>query len=126
MVRCCALALCQHRLAWGAQPPRACRIKEVSDGNKKIPFMLELDSAKWCAAALRHPGVRLRRGPGSSGRGRRLYDSDKMFPYIEDKSAPGPGLRWAATDLCLAASSGCARCRYPEPKLGKLEDLPKV
>ena len=37
--------------------------------------MLELDSAKW------------------------LYDSDKMYPYLEDKY---------------------------EPKLGKMEDLPQV
>lgn len=40
-----------------------------------VQFMLELDTAKW------------------------LYDSDKMYPYLEDKY---------------------------EPKLGKLEDLPQV
>lgn len=43
------------------------RIKEVSEGNKKIPFMLELDTGKW------------------------LYDSDKMVPYLEDKY-PDPKL----------------------------------
>ena len=37
------------------------RIKEVSDGQKKIPFMLELDNGKW------------------------LHDSDSMYPYLEDK-----------------------------------------
>ena len=33
----------------------------MSDGEKKIPFMLELDNAKW------------------------LHDSDSMYPYLEDK-----------------------------------------
>ena len=33
----------------------------MSDGQKKIPFMLELDNGKW------------------------LHDSDAMYPYLEDK-----------------------------------------
>lgn len=51
-------------------------IKEVADGNQKIPFMLELDTAKW------------------------LYDSDKMYPYLEEK--------------------------YTSKKLGSMESLPDV
>ena len=42
-------------------PCCTCRIKDVCDGNKQIPFMKENDSGKW------------------------LYDSDKMVPYLEDK-----------------------------------------
>ena len=38
-----------------------CRIKDVCDGQKQIPFMKENESGKW------------------------LYDSDKMVPYLEDK-----------------------------------------
>ena len=48
----------------------------MADGNQKIPFMLELDTAKW------------------------LYDSDKMYPYLEEK--------------------------YTSKKLGSLESLPDV
>ena len=39
----------------------------MSDGNKKIPFMLEIDAGKW------------------------HYDSDKMVPWIE-KTFPEPKL----------------------------------
>lgn len=39
----------------------ACRIKDVCEGQKQIPFMKENESGKW------------------------LYDSDKMVPYLEDK-----------------------------------------
>ena len=42
-------------------PCCTCRIKDVCDGQKQIPFMKENDSGKW------------------------LYDSDKMVPYLEDK-----------------------------------------
>ncbi|KAK9808237.1 hypothetical protein WJX73_002184 [Symbiochloris irregularis] len=42
-------------------------IPEVSEGNKKIPFMLELDTGKW------------------------LHDSDKIVPYLE-KKFPDPKL----------------------------------
>ncbi len=42
-------------------PGCTCRIKDVCDGQKQIPFMKENDSGKW------------------------LYDSDKMVPYLEDK-----------------------------------------
>lgn len=38
-----------------------CRIKDVCEGQKQIPFMKENESGKW------------------------LYDSDKMVPYLEDK-----------------------------------------
>lgn len=38
-----------------------CRIKDVCDGQKQIPFMKENETGKW------------------------LYDSDKMVPYLEDK-----------------------------------------
>jgi glutathione S-transferase len=42
-------------------------IKDVCEGSKQIPFMVELDTGKW------------------------LYDSDKIIPYLEDKF-PEPAL----------------------------------
>ena len=52
------------------------RIKEVSEGQKKIPFMLELDTGTW------------------------LHDSDKMVPYLEKKfPTPKLGLPDDAPDV---------------------------
>ena len=71
--------------------PGTRRIKEVAEGQQKIPFMLELDSAKWCALFCAPAGT-----GGKSWRccapmhtdiqsACRLHDSDKMYPYIEEK-----------------------------------------
>ena len=60
--------VCTWQMLNGCNPPvhteawqHACRIKDVCDGNKQIPFMKENETGKW------------------------LYDSDKMVPYLEDK-----------------------------------------
>ena len=51
------------------------RIKEIGEGKKTIPFMLELDTGKW------------------------IHDSDKMVPYLEDKYEPKLGKPEDAPDV---------------------------
>ena len=83
------------------------RVKEVCEGQKQIPFALELETGKWCAQAplsyfswplwswmnCKHANLCL------AGE-RRLYDSDKMIPYFEEK--------------------------FPQKKLGRPDELPSV
>ena len=86
------------------------RVKEVCEGQKQIPFALELETGKWCAQALlscfssplwlwmsfrnaQHAKLCL---VGEC----RLYDSDKMIPYFEEK--------------------------FPQKKLGRPDELPSV